>query len=140
MGNRAVLQLNETMGMYVHWNGGLDTIKPFLDIAKEYGLKAGDAEDLKELFQLAFSQGEIGKLNFLDCDNDDNGVYVLDEDLNIVGRKYTRYPEQSEHNYKEMLEHIRTATVSYAEKKAVPLTEAVTDSGATIGMYDLTAI
>ena len=74
IGNRAVLQLNETMGMYVHWNGGLDTIKPFLDIAKEYGLKAGDAEDLKELFQLAFRQGTIDKLEFLDCDNDDNGV------------------------------------------------------------------
>ena len=92
------------------------------------------------MFQLAFRQGELGKLDVLDCDNYDNGVYVLDEDLNIVGRKYTRYPEQKEHIYREMIDHIRTATVSYVEKKAVPLTEAVTDSGATIGMYDLTTI
>ena len=37
MGNRAVIHFQDSnVGMYVHWNGGRDTIEPMLEVAKEY--------------------------------------------------------------------------------------------------------
>ena len=43
MGNRAVIHFQgSSVGMYVHWNGGRDTIEPMLEVAKEYGLRDAD--------------------------------------------------------------------------------------------------
>ena len=43
MGNRAVIHFQDSnVGMYVHWNGGRDTIEPMLEVAKEYKLYSGD--------------------------------------------------------------------------------------------------
>ena len=39
MGNRAVIQMvGQDVGMYLHHNGGLDTVQPLLDVAKELGV------------------------------------------------------------------------------------------------------
>ena len=36
MGNRAVIEFENTnMGIYLHWNGGRDSIEPLLHVAKE---------------------------------------------------------------------------------------------------------
>ena len=44
MGNRAVITIRDNLknrddwqSIYLHWNGGYDTVKPALDLAKEYG-------------------------------------------------------------------------------------------------------
>ena len=46
MGNRAVITIRDNLknrddwqSIYLHWNGGYDTVKPALDLAKEYGVR-----------------------------------------------------------------------------------------------------
>ena len=114
MGNRAVIEFENTnMGIYLHWNGGRDSIEPLLHVAKEYGIVGNGDYSQARLTQIICNtfDGKLGvgidTLDNLDCDNFDNGVYVIDSRLNIVGRKFTRYPEQNEHDFKGMVEFIK---------------------------------
>ena len=118
MGNRAVIHFQgSNVGMYVHWNGGRDTIEPMLEVAKEYGLRDADY-GLARLAQMfgnfmggTLSMG-IEELERLDCDNCDNGVYVIDSAFNIVDRKFTENmlrPEQAVYDPEEMKQAFRDA-------------------------------
>ena len=98
MGNRAVIQMqNEDVGIYLHWNGGRDTVEPLLDVAREYGVRGDDygIARLAQIFGNAFD-GILGMgvatLDKLDRDNYDNGTYVIDSKFNIVERLFQRYP------------------------------------------------
>ena len=80
MGNRAVIQMQgQDVGLYLHWNGGLDTVKPLLDVAKEYGIR-GDDYGIARLAQIAGNLlgGHLGlgvsTIDMLDRDNGDNGT------------------------------------------------------------------
>ena len=43
MGNRAVIQMQgQDVGIYLHNNGGRDTIQPLLEVAQEYGIRGDD--------------------------------------------------------------------------------------------------
>ena len=51
MGNRAVIAFvaddgtqdkDLCLGIYLHWNGGRDSVEGFLEYAKKQGLRAGD--------------------------------------------------------------------------------------------------
>ena len=118
MGNRAVIHFQgSSVGMYVHWNGGRDTIEPMLEVAKEYELRADYG--LARLLQMfgnfmggTLSMG-VGELERLDCDNCDNGVYVIDSKFNIVDRQYMRNPEQSQHDPEEIKQAFRDANDRY---------------------------
>ena len=104
MGNRAVIHFQgSNVGMYVHWHGGRDTIEPMLEVAKEYGLRGGDY-GLARLAQMfgnfvggTLSMG-IDELERLDCDNNNNGVYIIDSNFNIVDRQYMLGDEQSDYD------------------------------------------
>ena len=92
MGNRAVITASTTkttgVGIYVHWNGGLESVLAFLHVAKERGYRDPTNDPtyamarlcglICEFFDLksSISVG-IGQLKELDCDNRDNGVYVI---------------------------------------------------------------
>lgn len=123
MGNRAVIHFQgSNVGMYVHWNGGRDTIEPMLEVAKEYGLRGGDY-GLARLVQMfgnfmggTLSMG-IDELERLDCDNCDNGVYVIDSAFNIVDRQYMRGPEQAQYDPEDMKQDFREANDSYFKTK-----------------------
>ena len=114
MGNRAVLEFQGTdVGIYLHWNGGRDTIDPLLDVAKEYNIRSGDygiariAQMLGNFFGGTLSLG-VDKLDKLDCDNGDNGTYVIDNNFNIVDRKYfDNREEQQVYDPKEMREQFK---------------------------------
>ena len=49
MGNRAVIGFvndkmeydTDSVGIYLHWNGGRDSVEGFLQTAKDYGLRSG---------------------------------------------------------------------------------------------------
>lgn len=106
MGNRAVIafgkssdsvNLKQTFGIYLHWNGGRESVQGFLYATKELMKQAGRGPDGQygpaRLVQIignflggALSLG-LGPLCELDCDNGDNGTFVVDpETMEIVGR------------------------------------------------------
>ena len=120
MGNRAVLQFKENnntldTGIYLHWNGGRDTIEPLLEVAKEYQIRGGDygIARLCQIIGNTFDGGlglGIGHLEELDRDNCDNGTYVIDSGKwEIVDRLFKVNPEQKHWPFEEMKAHIKKA-------------------------------
>ena len=115
MGNRAVITTKENfknngVGVYVHWNGGRDSVEGFLTYCalKQYREPETDNYGWARLCQVIgnFFGGTcsigIDTVNRLDCDNYDNGVYFI-ENWKIVGRKYFRGREQNEFRLIDML-------------------------------------
>lgn len=96
MGNRAVITTEkEEIGVYVHWNGGQESIEEFLAICKAKGHRCPEddcygwarlCQVIGDFFGGSLSVG-IDKLENLDCDNGDNGMYII-RDWKIVGRKF----------------------------------------------------
>lgn len=102
MGNRAVITqstADDAPCIYLHWNGGHESVTAFLTAAK-YAELDGYSPDFMDQFAafLAkhFFDCEIGytiyreKYCEADTDNWDNGTYLIDSDLNIAARMFTR--------------------------------------------------
>ena len=123
MGNRAVIafvddkgkQDMNSVGIYLHWNGGRDSVEGFLQAAKDYGLRSGSygvarlTQIIGNCFPGTLSVG-VDMLNKLDCDNYDNGVYWVDKQFNIVGREYnTRadFKEQQEYKLADFVKGVK---------------------------------
>lgn len=115
MGNRAVITTeagfeNNGIGVYLHWNGGRDSVQAFLKYCKLKNYRDPDADNYgwARLCQVIgnFLGGTtsigIDKVTNLDCDNWDNGVYII-KGWEIVGRKYFSGREQNEYDLEEML-------------------------------------
>lgn len=118
MGNRAVITTeknfnNNGVGVYLHWNGGRDSVEAFLTYCKlkQYREPETDNYGWARLCQVIgnFFGGDcsigIDTVNRLDCDNYDNGVYFI-ENWKIVGRKYFNGIEQDEFRLIDMLVEI----------------------------------
>lgn len=104
MGNRAVItfsQFNSSPCIYLHWNGGRPSVEAFLQSAKDLGLKHINKDNQSEVFdKLAhliakyYFGCEVGdtvyRRNYAnaDCDNGDNGVYIISGDMQIKTRRY----------------------------------------------------
>ena len=101
MGNRAVIYIEgQNTGIYMHWNGGRDSVEPLLQVAKEYGIR-GDDYGTARLTQIigntlggTLSLG-VSSLDRLDTDNYDNGTYVINDKFEIVDRRYMHNSEQT---------------------------------------------
>lgn len=92
MGNRAVItfqygnleKLDETqVGIYLHWNGGIESIEGFCMAASRLNI----SEPARFIQMLGnWFEGHrdvcVNTLDELDCDNYDNGVYVLNRCIN----------------------------------------------------------
>ena len=130
MGNRAVITTennwkNDGAGIYLHWNGGRDSVEAFLKYCelKGYRSPSNDCYGFARLCQVIgnFFGGNasigIDTLWHLDCDNWDNGVYIIDG-WKIVDRKYFNGVEQNGHDLQEMLLSI---------DKAMPKNEQIKD-------------
>ena len=120
MGNRAVITASTwinvkdstDIGVYLHWNGGRDSVEAFLTYCKLQGFRSPDKDSygyarLVQVIANYFGAGGlsvgIDKCCNLDCDNWDNGVYVI-RDWEIVNRKYfDGRPEQHSYDLVEML-------------------------------------
>ncbi len=119
MGNRAVIELEGSgKGIYMHWNGGKDTIDPLLEVAKEYEIQKEGGNvflmfKLSQIISNAFGETKVSSIDMLDCDNYDNGVYVINSDLEIVDRKFTRHPEQNHWDFDGMKEFIEKANYGF---------------------------
>lgn len=116
MGNRCVITTredfdNDGIGIYLHWNGGRDSVEAFLKYCELKKCRTFNQEDsyayarlcqvISNFFGGTLSIG-IGKITTLDCDNWDNGVYIVD-DWEIVGREYFNGDEQTNYDLIKML-------------------------------------
>ena len=124
MGNRAVITTSKSTdiknstycGIYLHWNGGRDSVQAFLKYCELKGYRSPEKDNYgwARLCQVIgnFFGGElsigIDSCCSLDCDNWDNGVYII-KDWKIVGRKYFDGIEQDNYNLKDMLFDINEA-------------------------------
>ena len=131
MGNRAVITIKEKnipqedwQSLYLHWNGGRDTVEPLLHVAKLYDLRCQDDPSyaIARLSQIIgntlggkLSLG-VGTYKQLDTDNADNGVYVV-KDWEIVDREYHHGLEQQEYDFDEMVSEIRSVNDSIFKYK-----------------------
>lgn len=93
MGNRVVVTLDSkptknSMGLYLHWNGGPESVLAFAEYAREVGLCSG-GDNCYGIAQLARIVGNffgdnlsvgVGTLGTLDCDNGDNGLVAVEWD------------------------------------------------------------
>jgi len=118
MGNRAVITTKENfenngVGVYLHWNGGRDSVTAFLTYCKIKGYCAPDIDNygwarlcqvVGNFFGGSDSVG-IDTVDNLDCDNYDNGVYII-KGWDIVDRKFKRGSEQNEYDLYEFLDNI----------------------------------
>lgn len=124
MGNRAVITIKDkyttsgwsesNLGIYLHWNGGRDSVQAFLTYCKIQGFRSPDVDSYgwARLAQVIanFFGGDglsvgVGRCGSLDCDNFDNGVYII-QGWDIVGRDYSEGREQDSYDLEEMLRYI----------------------------------
>jgi hypothetical protein len=118
MGNRAVIAFKDesitkdlSPAIYLHWNGGRDSVEGFLAAAKKLALRSDSSYAAARLAQVignyfggTLSLG-VGVYSTLDTDNYDNGVYWV-EGWEIVGREFQRHPEQQEYDLEEFTENV----------------------------------
>ena len=119
MGNRAVITTEENfknngIGIYVHWNGGRDSIEAFLKYCEIRKFRAPDedcygwarlAQVIANFFGMDGLSIGIDTVDHLDCDNFDNGVYLI-KGWEIVGREYFTGAEQDDYPLGDMLKAI----------------------------------
>lgn len=121
MGNRAVITTRENfenngIGIYVHWNGGRDSVEAFLEYCKRRQFRSTKEDEsyafarLTQVIANYFGGGlsvGVNTCDHLDLNNYDNGVYIIDG-WEIVGREYfgEDCEEQREYDLEEMIASI----------------------------------
>lgn len=103
MGNRAVITTapyaETNVGIYLHWNGGRESVEAFLDAANALGMSSPASDASYAMARLVQIIGNyfggstslgIGICSELDTNNGDNGTYVIGDDWQIVGRAFGR--------------------------------------------------
>jgi len=117
MGNRAVITTEENfvknsgLGIYLHWQGGRDSVRGFLEYCRLRSFRTLENDDYgwARLCQVignfmgadGCSVG-IDDITRLDMDNGDNGVYLI-KDWRIIGRRYFDGEEQNCYGFHEFL-------------------------------------
>ena len=119
MGNRAVIMTkdgfeNGGIGLYLHWNGGRDSVEPFLKYCKIKGYRPPETDGygwarLAQVVGNFFGGSDSVGIEYYGKDNDfgylDNGVYII-ENWNIIDRKYFNCEEQNNYDPQEFLRSI----------------------------------
>lgn len=118
MGNRAIItNKDKQLAIYLHWNGGRDSVEAFAEYCKMKGYRTGDygfarmCQVIGNYFGGGLSVGVMPYPGDEEASSiaDDNGVYVLDK-WEIVSRVYPyeadEFNEQSEYDLAEMLREI----------------------------------
>ena len=104
MGNRAVITFDpnaspDAVGIYLHWSGSPDQVERFLSTCRERGYRSPASDETYALARLCAIACEahpdglsvgVGLLRTLDCDNGDNGTYIVGGDLQITSHLQRR--------------------------------------------------
>ena len=109
MGNRAVIAFEPysitSPGIYIHWNGGRESVEGFLEACRRLGYRRPDMDPSYAMARLTqviatFFGGTtsigIDLIKRLDTDNGDNGVYVVGGDWEIKRRRFRTSPDVSD--------------------------------------------
>lgn len=115
MGNRAIITTPERkLCVYLHWNGGRDSVQAFLKYCQIMGFRSPDKDSYgwARLCQVignyfgpdGLSVG-IGLYEEYGKDWLDNGVYII-ENWEIVGREFFEGEEQQVYDLPGMLQYI----------------------------------
>ena len=115
MGNRAIIQTrkgyeNNGIGIYLHWNGGYDSVSAFLKYCELKGYRAPDVDSygwarLCQVIGNFFGGGLSLGIDIFDKEAGewcDNGTYII-EGWHIVDRKHYDYDEQNSYDLFDML-------------------------------------
>ncbi len=120
MGNRAVIQFGlseHAVGIYLHWNGGIESVRAFLDAARERKVSGDGCYQVARLAQIIgnFFGGTqslgVATVDRLDCDNGDNGTFIV-VGWHIVGVKHRPQIEETVFDwayYAEVLKNVLEA-------------------------------
>jgi len=113
MGNRAIITTRRNYetngaGIYLHWNGGRDSVEAFLAYARFKGVRDSEyglARLLQYIGNWFGGNMSLGLVPAKCGAGDDNGVYIIDDNMQIVGREEIGdgFTEQAEYNIEEML-------------------------------------
>jgi hypothetical protein len=109
MGNRAIIKAkgNDKKAVYLHWNGGRDSVEAFLKYCELRGFRGFETDYGMARFVQVVSNffGADGlSIGIVDGSESagDNGVYIVDG-WEIVGREDFQGIEQQEYDMTEML-------------------------------------
>lgn len=134
MGNRAVISFADpgpnSPVIYLHWNGGLASVRAFLLAAKDLGLDPTDrtafldrwAEILAEHFFGSPVGTNVYRETYgtADKDNGDNGLYIIDRHLSVIGLKFAPMWWREEHNAEKTAGIRREIVAAYRKERANP--------------------
>ena len=143
MGNRAVIAFSEdknATGIYLHWNGGVESVLAFAHSARDMGARDPGGDHTYAMAGLVravtlfihdragelISMG-VGTVGSLDTDNFDNGLFIIGADWGIKTRYFNRdsvrtveqFDDRQKVQYNGMREQIlarHLAIVEYAVK------------------------
>lgn len=142
MGNRAVItDAEKQIGVYLHWNGGRDTIEPLLAYCKlkEYRDVIDDPcyafARLTQVIANFFGGGTsvgVGLFSELDTDNNDNGTYVIGKDWKIVDRLFFDRTEQNYHKFLPMLRAINNEQPKDEQLENIELVKYCLNNGISL--------
>ena len=114
MGNRAVICTEaKDLGVYLHWNGGRDSVEAFLFYCKLKGYRKPELDNygwarlcqvIGNFFGGEYSVG-IDVYDKLDTDNGDNGVYII-KDWQIIDKEFEPLEDRDEEQFRGMVEAI----------------------------------
>jgi hypothetical protein len=148
MGNRAILKAkgNDNKGVYLHWNGGRDSVEAFLKYCELRGFRGfNDDYGMARFCQVVSNYFGADGLSIGITDSvqslGDNGVYIIDG-WEIVGRKDYKGREQKEYNLQEMLIEIDQAQPAkqqlgkYLESEEVPTEKLKVNDNVYLMEYD----
>ena len=119
MGNSALIMTKDGfekggIGLYLHWNGGRDSVEPFLNYCKLKGYGSPEVDNggwarLSQVVCNFMGGSSYVEIDYYKCGMDagylDNGVYII-ENWNIIDRKYFDCAEQNEYDPQGFLKDI----------------------------------
>ena len=102
MGNSAMItDEKKQISIYLHWNGGRDSVEAFLEYARIRGNR-GDEYGMARLIQIIgnFFGGtlSLGVYPYVPNFRGDNGIYIINKNFEIVGRENFEGEEQNEYD------------------------------------------
>ena len=140
MGNSAIVKAkgNDNKGVYLHWNGGRDSIEAFLKYCSMRGFRSfNDDYGISRFCQVVgnFISGDGLSIGITDEPlnwGTDNGIYIVDG-WEIVGREDHDGREQRQHDLQEMLIEIDNAQPTSQQLGDYLITEEVETETIEIG-------
>lgn len=112
------------VGVYLHWNGGRASIEGFCEACRRLKFRgpARDSYGVARFIQVVCnffgSDGlscGVDTLERSDTNNYDNGVYVVDDNWNIVGREFA-HGEQNDYDVNEFANNVLARMPKKEEK------------------------